>query len=182
MDILLLIAAFIAGFHFVYEGIILPSIRLTLRNRLFALRDELRALKFGNDSCDEAAFDLVHTGINNYLNRLHLVTISLRVRMRKLYESDADFQKQVEDRRALIEQAHNESLRAIVRKSDRVIGMAFIANSGAYFIYIVPIVFCFTMISRTWSFAKALFALPTNMAARLMPLIDGGSQLHLQAR
>ncbi len=35
----------LAILHFIYEGIILPSIRLNLRYKLFVLRDELRSLR-----------------------------------------------------------------------------------------------------------------------------------------
>lgn len=42
MSTAILIFAFIAVVHFVYESIVAPSWRMKLRNELFVLRDEVR--------------------------------------------------------------------------------------------------------------------------------------------
>ena len=61
--------------HFIYERIILPSIRLHYRNQLFALRDVARRkiIDGGSDTSMQAA-TLVHDSLNNAINRLHCQT------------------------------------------------------------------------------------------------------------
>jgi len=162
-----------ATYHFVYEGMLLPSIRMSLRNQLFALRDEVRTLNIdGIDRCDDEAFEIVHSGINNYLNRLHLLTIGLHMRVSRLYETDAEFKTVVESRRALMDAAHNASLKDVVDRANKILFAAFVFNAGGWFIYIVPLAICVATIKRGVAFAKELFALPTSLASKLMPIVD----------
>jgi hypothetical protein len=183
MDVIILIVVGIAAFHCIYEGILLPSIRMNLRNRLFELRDELRSIKIGDsiDTCDNEAFNLVHDGLNNYLNRLHLVNISLQHRVSRLHREDAEFRAQVDRRRDLMEEAHNHRVKKIAESANTVIMGAFLANSGAWFIYVVPIAFCLFTINKVIALSKELFALPSSAASRLMPLLENGNGVRVKA-
>ena len=55
--------------HFIYESIILPSIRLSLRFKLFALRDQLRRMVMQGTASDEV-FRIQQSSINNAINML----------------------------------------------------------------------------------------------------------------
>ena len=53
MITLFYILIILAVWHFVYEAILLPSIRWNLRNELFALRDRLRNVVIENQKHDK---------------------------------------------------------------------------------------------------------------------------------
>jgi hypothetical protein len=64
--ILYLIA--LAALHFVYESILAPSFRLSLRFKLFVLRDEVRQLKIDcASSLNDRHFDFLQDSINNLI-------------------------------------------------------------------------------------------------------------------
>ena len=77
MDIFLIALACLAAFHFLYQDVVLPSIQVSLKNKFFRLRDDLRMLKIlGDPAADEDAYPIIQEGINNFINSLpslHLV-------------------------------------------------------------------------------------------------------------
>lgn len=146
-----------ASWHFAYDGVILPSIRMGLRNKLFVLRDQLRALKTAGD-CEDGAFDLVHDGINFYLTRLSALTISFQVEYAKRYQSDQGLRERVERRRAIIESCRNPEIRRIVKEADAVLQNAMIANTGGWYVYVVPIAIVVVFIKKISTVAKELLA------------------------
>jgi hypothetical protein len=160
----------LALIHFVYEGILLPSIRLGLRDRLFHLRDELRALKIRQpEKFDGAAFDIVHDGINNYLNRLPQLTISFQNQFRRFFDANESFREQLKARRQIVDASPNEELKQIVKRADAVLQEALIANSAAWFVYLIPIIVFAVTLHATTSQVKALLSVPAARAANFFP-------------
>lgn len=173
MDILILIIAACAFLHFIYEGIVAPSIRTKLRNDMFELRDELRNLHISKDDrCSREAFEIAHTGVNQYLDRLHAVTISFMRRFREAYK-DADFRADVERRQMVLNSCESTELRKIVASANSRIELALFANSAGWLIYLVPVALlgiCIKAITR-WVHRRIsqLFATPEAGTFRLMP-------------
>lgn len=168
----ILILAFLAIFHFVYEGIVAPSIRIHLRNRLFSLRDELRSLKVeGIDKQDEHAFWLVHEGINHLLNRLPNLTVERRVRLEVEYEINKELQASVKERMAIIMSCNNKAIKDVFGRTGSVIESAFLTNMGGWFVYILPIAFVFSSISKLSSLASELIATSERDTNWLLPQI-----------
>ncbi len=74
MNIIFYILLALAIIHFIYEGIIAPSMRLHYRYRLFTLRDELRFLKATHkDELPDEVFILLQNILNNSITLLHRV-------------------------------------------------------------------------------------------------------------
>ncbi|WP_382631345.1 hypothetical protein, partial [Streptomyces sp. NPDC056982] len=71
LTVLFYVLLCMAAAHFIYERILLPSLRLHYRNKLFELRDEVRNQIIANHSEDNTqAAQLVHEALNNAINRL----------------------------------------------------------------------------------------------------------------
>jgi hypothetical protein len=173
---ILIIALFVFSMiHFVYEGILLPSIRLGLRDRLFDLRDELRAMKIKKpDDFRDDAFEIVHDGINNFLNRLPQLTISFERQFRKACDSDPKFRAEIDKRRATVDASQSVQLKEIVKRADAILQDAFIANAAAWFVYLIPIIAFGLTLSATASQLRAALSVPMAKAAEFLPPIRGG--------
>ncbi|UJB17600.1 MULTISPECIES: hypothetical protein [Lysobacter] len=139
MDILILVLAGLAFFHFVYEGIWAPSARMELRNEMFGLRDELRKMRIARDKpCSKEAFDIAHDGVNQYLNRLHWVTISFERRYSRALK-DREFRNVVKKRAAILHDADNEQLKSVAHRANGIIEKAFFTNSGGWLPYLLTL-------------------------------------------
>jgi len=139
MDILILVLAGLALFHFIYEGIWAPTARMELRNDLFSLRDELRKLRISGDAkCSKEAFEIAHDGINQYINRLHWVTISFERTYSRAMKK-RDFRDVVKRRTRILGAAENEQLRLIAHRANGVIENAYFANAGGWLPYVLTL-------------------------------------------
>lgn len=171
MKILLTIGLIIAAWHFVYEGIIAPSIRMHLRNKLFALRDELRAAKaVGIAREDEQAFWFVHDGINNFLNRLPGLTMERTRRLRSAYESDSKLRDTLKAHLDKVLSAEDPVIRSVFDRTNEVIRIAFVTNAGGWFIYIVPLACSILLMGSLTKAAKWVLLAPTSAIERLIPM------------
>lgn len=169
MTYLILTILFFVTFHFVYEGIIAPSLQRTLRNSLFSIRDELRSLKIdGLSEVDEKAFWLVHEGVNSYINRLPYLTILGRRAASKAYRNDANLRARVEKRIEILNSCKNEDINRILKKASIVVKNAFIVNMGGTFVYIVPVAFLVTTLKSLKVLAKSLVLTPEKDTSRLV--------------
>lgn len=104
MTVLLEIMFFLALVHFIYESILAPSWRLRLRFRLFALRDELRALK---GECrgllDDEHFAYLQDSINTMIAMLHRYDVAAVAAAELRYRRDPEFRRCVEIRTAILD-------------------------------------------------------------------------------
>ncbi|MFY3630858.1 hypothetical protein ACOTFH_29860 [Achromobacter xylosoxidans] len=170
MKTLLTIALLLSVWHFLYEGIIAPSIRMRLRNRLFALRDELRrAHAKGISKNDEEAFWFVHDGINNFLNRLPSLTIEKTSRLRTRYRTDARIRTIITEHAEKVASLQDPVIRSVFERTNDVIRDAMMTNAGGWFIYIVPLAFVVVLTSSITRKAKSILLTPKREIERLMP-------------
>ncbi|NYT59413.1 hypothetical protein H0A65_10830 [Alcaligenaceae bacterium] len=170
MKALIIIGFAIATWHFIYEGIVAPSIRLHLRNELFKLRDELRAAKHdGLAADDEAAFWFVHDGINNFLNRLSALTIDRSRRLHHIYMTDEEVRATLEKHLQKVLNAQNATIRSVFDRTNDVIGKAMVTNFGGWFIYIIPLAIVIALAGSIGKAAKGMLLVPTAALDKLMP-------------
>lgn len=165
-EAILLLAAIILGlWHFIYEGIILPGIRLHLRNRLFALRDELRNLVIEEkNAVPDDVFKYIHNGINLYINNLHKITITFMIEIDREFEKNSGFRRKVGIRRKLIEECENEEVQLIWGNTSNIISMAFLSNMGGWFIYLVPVAVTVGAYKKIIDSLRNLFLAPSYQA------------------
>jgi hypothetical protein len=169
MSVLILVMLGLAVFHFVYEGIVLPSYRMKLRHDAFELRDELRTLVLdGRIDRNDLAFEVVETGLNNLARRVHMLSFNVHRQMRRMYTEDETFRRRVDARHEALKSSSNEDLRRIVIKADRIFERAFVANAGGWFV-LAPVVFCLAgLFSVSWLVMR-LLAAPSQALEKLMP-------------
>ena len=181
MKTLLPILAVMAVYYAVYEGIVAPSLRLALRNRLFRLRDELRRLKVQGRVAaeDEQAFWYVHDGINAFINRLPYLTLGMQVAAHAAYKADAALRAQVDARRQLLGACRNRAIAHIYARSTRVVEEAFVVNMGGWFVFILPGVLLIAALSWLKRMAARLLLTPEAATRQLIaqgPAPAGGAR------
>ena len=140
MITLFYILIILAVWHFFYEAILLSFIRWSLRNELFALRDRLRNVVIENQKYDKTVFDLVHSGLNNYINRLHILDFRFDLRLRKILKNNPAIRKEVEQNLQKIEESKNQEIKAVFNQTKLILWKAFIANTGGFLLYLIPLV------------------------------------------
>jgi len=170
MSILLAVAAILSLWHFLYEGIIAPSIRLHLRNRLFVLRDELRQAKIdGISKADETAFWFVHDGINNFLNRLPSLTLGMVKTLDNEYESNESLKHLMDKHLVAIKNSSDPRIHNAFTKANSIIESAIITNMGGWFIYLIPIAIMVLTMKRLSNLTSELIVAPAKDVERLIP-------------
>lgn len=161
---------FLAWIHFIYNGIILPSIRMHLRNNLFALRDRLREMKIKKEFSNESkVVELLHDGINNVLDRLPFFTIETVLKLRENLKAEQSLIKEINSRLSMIENCKNVELKEIYKKTNMTLLYSFLANSGGLLLWIFPVFFVIYWISQIKVYVSDLVAIPSSKAERLAP-------------
>lgn len=164
MDILFLFLAFLAAFHLIYEGVIAPELRMGVRNDLFEVRDVLRDIKCREmDAVDDESFDIVHDAVNRFTHRVSSFTVFVVAQMKKLRESDPQAYERVRKRSQKLAAVPSRDFQDVLRTMDRVLVRAMLINSGAWFVFIIPIVVVAVVLTRLSKIAMATIALPGNL-------------------
>lgn len=158
--------------HFIYDGIILPSIRQHLRNKLFALRDELRWEKIkGIQKQDTRAFHLLHDAINNYVNRLPMLTISVKLAFERELRTNTLLNDSVQQSIVVVENCSNNHIIKIYREINDVLESAFIANSAGWLAYILPIIIAASVIKKLSELSTKITVIPQPIVKKLIPQV-----------
>lgn len=140
MSYLIIGLMLLAVIHFIYESILAPSLRLRMRFDLFALRDELRALKVDyGDSLDDKHFIYLQDSINAIIKMLPHIEISLVSHIKEEIEKDARLKARLIERQKILDDCDITELSIIRKKSIDLSIMALGVNSGMWSVYIVPI-------------------------------------------
>src|SRR5262249_18411987 len=139
--------------HFIYDGIILPSIRLKFRYRLFRLRDELRELKvLEGEKLEDTVFHYLQGSINNAIRMIPRSDIATALRAKKAIEHDSHLAHLVEKRKALIEQCPIDKVREIEGAAISTVSSALLANNGMLCLYFLPfalLVMCLVLLGSS---------------------------------
>ncbi|AKL17031.1 MULTISPECIES: hypothetical protein [Citrobacter] len=146
-----------AAFHFIYERILQPSLRLSFRNELFEIRDKVRnEIISGNLSPkDMKAAVLIHDGLNNTINRLHLLTIGNKIRAEINFARNPEIKERVNKHAKVLFACENEELLQAVSESVKVMDKALVANNLPFLLYIAPVVLSFMLIGKVFSVANS---------------------------
>jgi hypothetical protein len=155
--------------HFIYEAIILPSVRQDLRNQLFRLRDELRSIAIdGYVGRDVEAFNLLHESLNGLVNRVSLITFSVIFDIKSAIHNDKHLEEKIKKRQAILDDCLNTEVKKINEQLGQLITTACIANSGGWLIYIIPLVTLFFTGHQLISWSSQLIATPKAILSKAM--------------
>lgn len=131
MTILLETMFFLALAHFVYESILAPSWRLTLRYRLFALQDEVSMLKdAGHDLVDDEHYAYLQDSISTMIAMLHRYDIATVAATELRYRRDPEFRRRVDMRATILDGCGSPQAQSIRCRSVELIARALAVNSG----------------------------------------------------
>lgn len=170
MKTLLLLFLVASVWHFVYENIIAPSIRLHLRNRLFVLRDELRQARVdGIKTEDEKAFWFVHNGINNFLNRLPSITLERTMALSEECNKNESFKRELDEHINAVVNSNDFRIRNAFEKANSVIEASIITNMGGWFIYIIPVAIAISVMEKLSRLTAELIVTPAKDVERFLP-------------
>ncbi|EEX3304651.1 hypothetical protein D1V28_000509 [Escherichia coli] len=160
--------------HFIYERIILPSIRLHYRNQLFALRDVAREkiIEGGSESAVHAA-NLVHDALNNAINRLHLLTLPNKFRAQKRVAEDPAIKQRIKREIDVFKRCEDDEIIDVLFKSGLVLENVLIFNNLMLLLYLLPFVlvvfFCVKVIKTASSLVNWVKGKELEEAIMLLP-------------
>lgn len=139
MAYLLIVLAAFAILHFTYESIIAPSLRLRLRYRLFALRDQIRNLKIGcGDALADRYFHYLQDSINGMISVLYQFDIAALVHVHRELKTNPDLRKRAEIRANILDDCPIPEARAIRYESCKIAAYAIAVNNGVWALFIAP--------------------------------------------
>lgn len=173
----LFIALFLLGtYHFLWEGILAPSIRYSLRIELFKCRDELRRLMIENKNIPKWTFNHMQQLINTAIERMHRLDLLTLHDSQKELENNPNLKKKVYETAAKldkeIQESNSNELVALRSRVYMLFAVAFGVNCGGWVIYIVPIFIAIATFNKIKSAIKAFLFLPVWAADKVSPSQD----------
>ncbi|EGT4441755.1 hypothetical protein SNN71_001202 [Cronobacter sakazakii] len=163
LTVLFYVLLCMAAAHFIYERILLPSLRLHYRNKLFELRDEVRNQIIADHSADNTqAAQLVHEALNNAINRLHLMTITNRVRARRRLATNPDIQAKINREIDLFHRCDSEVINKSIIQSAEILEKVYVVNNLMLIAYTFPIYLAIATVAKVVKAANSLLALVTD--------------------
>ncbi|MFJ5392762.1 MULTISPECIES: hypothetical protein [Pectobacterium] len=175
LTVLIYVLLGLAAAHYVYERIILPSIRLHYRNKLFELRDAVRDEIIANKSeLDKQAANLVHDALNNAINRLHMMTLQNRIRAQRNLNANPALRAQINREIELFKKCDNKEINRTINNSADILRNVLFFNNLMMLIYLSPILLAIGLASTVVKTASTLvFQLrerrPLEEAVLLLP-------------
>ncbi len=140
MKTLIFLFLFFGLYHFIYESVIAPSLRLTLRYNYFALRDKLRNLEINGevDGKDLELIELLDKSICNIINNISYISFgSYYTIYHRLVRDSNKFKTFSERKKMMIEGAQNAELKGVAKEMSNLSLKALFINNGAWFIYLI---------------------------------------------
>ncbi|HEX8138696.1 MAG TPA: hypothetical protein VF544_14110 [Pyrinomonadaceae bacterium] len=168
MTTLFFIIMALAFVHFIYEGIIAPSIRFKLRLELFKQRDELRELKMEQDCelCDEA-YSYLQDVLNNTIK--HVSHIDLWLVSVARHQIDEETREKIAALEKQVEECPIKKVKEISDKQIDIIGKALFTNNGGLILYLIPLAVLLAFYQTFVGYAKKVLSLPERDIDRLAP-------------
>lgn len=169
MTTLFLLLLYLALWHYIYEAILAPSLRLRLKHRLFALRDQLRMIQIERDSqVMQEDIAILHDGLNYYMSRLDRVTPSLVVRSHRRMQANPAMRKAVEKRAMIVASSRDQRIHRISDDIDQVLSRVLLVNAGGWGMYILPLVIAWRAYARLQRRVADLFMTPEKSMNAMM--------------
>jgi hypothetical protein len=159
MAVLILIVLSLAIVHFVYEGMILPTIRLHFRYRLFALRDRLRHLKTKEDNkLDADSYRYLQEALNVMIAFLYRFDLRAAFEANSWFRKHPDLQKKAEARITALNNCNNLEFKKIMRDSFVISCWVLSLNSAGFLCLLSVPITIFVIangLRRVWALIKS---------------------------
>ena len=148
MATLIVVLAVLGLVHWVYEGTVAPSLRLSLKFDLFAIRDEARRLeRASEDPVDRAAGRALCHVVDRAMAGLDVLTIPWLFKLFRAAKTSPQVREDVAREADLVSGLGSKSSIQLFGRSIIVITKAAVINSAMllfYFSWLLPFIFVFT--------------------------------------
>jgi len=182
MAYLLLTLIILSMVVFIYESVLLPSIRLRMRFELFALRDRLRLLKIEKpDELDDTTFKYGQESLNMLLGFLHRYDIASFVKAAFYLKQNPSLFKRIQKRREIIENCPSKEFQEIHTQSVKIGIVTATANSFFLFVLLFILVLPILLLIKGLTYIKSqvkdnaaeLFSIPERESDVLNRICTG---------
>jgi hypothetical protein len=162
-SIAIIFLGLIALLHLIYETILLPSIRLHFRFKVFGLRDQLREIKLKkSNAVNDSLFEDMETSINNAIKILPFVNLHTMKIAADRFHSDKELQKLMEKRKKLIDECPIPEIKKIRNQLFQIVEFVFAFNTAMWFIYLLPVFGVALFFKTIKNTMKALVCVPSQ--------------------
>jgi hypothetical protein len=156
--------------HLAYESMIAPSLRLSLRYELFALRDELRQLKMGRGSSfADRHFHFLQDSINTLLSVLNHFDLATLWALEQQLQSDRVLRERMEMRARTLDDCAIPEVALIRRNTITIAARAIAVNNGICALCAVPFLAAFWGLAKLKRLIRESIALPEPDIQRAIP-------------
>lgn len=159
---------------FMYKAVLMQIWRDDLRYKLFALRDDLRTLRHEHpEQCPQELYLKVDEGIGRWINRLPLATLGFMYRAGREYQTNVQLREEVRRIDEALAACSPGGTPRIVQSASEVVRTAFICNSGAWLLPVIPLLVITVCVSwcaaRIVRVARCLIVMRQEEVVRLSP-------------
>ena len=145
----------IAILHFIYQSIILPTIKEQISYRLFTLRDEVRLLAYKQKGeLNEEIFDYLESTINNSINFIPFISFKFLADAQELVNKNRQLQIIIEKNKELLRKYSTDEIRTFENRKLQLLKNTLVFNTLGLFIYVVPVVILTAFLFGTYSKLK----------------------------
>jgi hypothetical protein len=147
MAIAIIVLGILSLYHFVYDSIMVPTLRLQYRYNLFALRDDLRRLKIEKDDLiDNDLFESLNNSINSTIIHLPNLNLASLIEARRFFGKNEKIEKELVRRVEMINNCDIPEIKEIRDSLNLNFTKVFLINMGSWVLYLLPIVICLLFI------------------------------------
>ncbi len=140
MEILIICATVVAVIHYLYESILLPTIRVQQRFNLFKLRDELRTLMIEQKSTlNPVMYQYLQSSINGTISSLHKIDLLGIYNYYIAEREHPEITEKVRIRQEEMENYQNDSFQSLRKKQIEIVKVTLFANMGLFCFLMIPI-------------------------------------------
>jgi len=161
--------------NFVYCGIILPSVRLHFRFRLFAIRDRLRTLAAVPGAIDKEQFDLLHDLVNGSISVIPFLDLQAMSTWETRIKFDRALRERIDSRLRRLDKCKHPEFQDIRRINTRVLTLALFANTGPWFFYLVPFALVVIFVGKLKRFVRDMACIRESELSEFAPSMTPAS-------
>ena len=132
----------LAAWHFLADGILAPTLRMSLRNKLFAQRDQIRYILCSAklSKAELRAAKHVEDSICNFINSLHRINLITVYRFNQFVKENPKVKTYIKQDYSELVSDSSEEIKKVIINVGKIYSDAMFINSVGWFIYLIPIV------------------------------------------
>ena len=159
----IILLAGVALWHGIYELLILPTLRRSIRFKFFALRDRLRDFKVEHpQQCSDDTFHLLDGGLSWQMDNLPRLTFPLLHRVAELLKSNHELRSEVARRLTILNACKLPEYVSIRQEAAQLTMRTIGLNSGGWAVYLLPIAYPWIIIDTIRKRVSRLNALSSE--------------------